>query len=53
VPKRQAERLVRRATCDFEEFYAHKRQFSKRQVHLALDVLSRKGWCTPMSGAEA
>lgn len=27
-----------------------KRQFSARQVHLALDVLSRKGWCTPLSG---
>lgn len=31
----------------------HKRQFSKRQVHLALDVLSRKGWCTAPSEAEA
>lgn len=31
----------------------HKRQFSKRQIHMALDVLSRKGWCAPLSGAEA
>ena len=30
VPKRQAERLVRRATCDFEEFYA------QRQAQAAL-----------------
>lgn len=30
-----------------------KRQFSTRQVHLALDVLSRKGWCAPLSGADA
>lgn len=31
----------------------HKRQFSDRQIHLALNVLSRKGWCAPLSGAEA
>lgn len=30
-----------------------KRQFSKRQIHLALDVLSRKGWCAPLEEAEA
>jgi len=30
-----------------------KRKFSTRQIKLALDVLSRKGWCGSPSGAEA
>lgn len=30
-----------------------KRQFSKRQVRLALDVLSSKDWCMPLRGVDA
>lgn len=31
----------------------HKRQFSTRQIHLALDVLAREGWCRQLGDAEA
>jgi O-acetyl-ADP-ribose deacetylase (regulator of RNase III) len=52
VATRKQPQTVQEVVSAIHGWNERKRQFSERQVHLALEVLTRKGWCAPLSGAE-
>lgn len=53
VMTRKQPRSIEEVVSQVHGWGERKRQFSQSQIHLALEVLSRKGWCVPPGEAEA